>query len=80
MKVFVDTQVSLPLDLVEELKVWQMAFTAAYGKEVSLAEMIVGMLESLDETEPGVVAEMDNLLKIKPELRKMLGKYSPNQE
>ena len=53
--------ITLPTALVEELKVWKMAFTASYGKEVSYGKMIRGMLDSLEVTEPGVVAELKEL-------------------
>ena len=59
---------NLPATLVEELKVWKMAFSASYGRTVSYAEMIRGMLDSLEDTEPGVVAELDEIMKKHPEL------------
>ena len=54
--------ITLPTKLVEELKVWKMAFNASYGKEVSYGEMIRGMLDSLEVTEPGVVKEMERIM------------------
>lgn len=69
------TTLNLPTALVDELRVWKMAFTASYGKVVSYAEMIRGMLDSLDDTEPGVVAEMDEILKKHPRLIEKMGNY-----
>lgn len=69
------TTLNLPTALVDELRVWRMAFTAAYGKQVSYSEMIRGMLDSLDETEPGVVDELDQLVAKHPDLEEKLGNY-----
>lgn len=66
---------NLPTALVEELKVWKMAFGAAYGKPVSYGEMIRGMLDSLVDSDPGVVAEMDEILKKHPELLEKMGNF-----
>ena len=60
--------ITLPTELVEELKIWRMAFNASYGKEVSYGEMIRGMLDSLEVTEPGVVKELESLGEKHPEL------------
>lgn len=65
----------LPTALVEERKVWKMAFSASYGGPVSYAEMIRGMLDSLEDSEPGVVAEMDEILKKHPELAEKMMNY-----
>lgn len=77
------TPLNLPTALVEELKIWKMAFGASYGKPVSYGRMIRGMLDSLEDTEPGVVAEMDEILKKHPEHAEKMGNYridSPEQE
>lgn len=66
---------NLPASLVDELLVWKMAFTAAYGKPISYGEMIRGMLDSLEDTEPGVVEELDALVKKHPELLDKLSVY-----
>ena len=58
--------ITLPTELVEELKVWKMAFTASYGKEVSYGEMIRGMLDSLEVTEPGVKKELERIVEKHP--------------
>lgn len=58
---------NLPPSLAEELKVWQMAFEKAYGRPVSFAEMIRGMLDSMPDTEPGVTEEFERLLQAHPE-------------
>ena len=60
--------ITLPTELVEELKIWRMAFNASYGKEVSYGEMIRGMLDYLEVTEPGVVKEMDKIVEKDPGL------------
>lgn len=62
------TPLNLPKTLVEELKVWRLAFSAAYGKTVSYGEMIRGMLDCLDDTEPAVVNELGRILEKHPEL------------
>ena len=56
------TTLTLPTALVEELKIWRMAFGASYGKEVSYGEMIRSMLDSLEVTEPGVVQELEHMV------------------
>ena len=64
---------TLPTSLVEEMKIWQLAFNASYGRPISFAEMIRSLLDSLDDSEPGVVEELDNIMKKHPELmEKML--------
>ncbi len=70
------TTLNLPTALVEELKVWRMAFNTSYGKTISYAEIIRGMLDSLEDTEPGVVAEMDEIIKKHPELAEKMGNYT----
>lgn len=60
--------ITLPTELVEELKIWRMAFNASYCKEVSYGEMIRGMLDSLEVTEPGVVAELEKIVEKDSEL------------
>ena len=62
--------ITLPTKLVEELKIWKMAFNASYGKEVSYGEMIRGMLDSLEETEPGVVDKLEHIIAKHLELMK----------
>lgn len=69
------TTLNLPTTLVEELRVWRMAFTAAYGKSVSYAEMLRGMLDSLEDTDPDVVEELDGIVKKHPELLEKLANY-----
>ena len=67
--------ITLPTALVEELKVWRIAFNASYGRTVSYSEMIRGMLDSLAETEPGVIDELEHIIERHPELKEQLGKY-----
>lgn len=69
------TTLNLPTALVEELKVWRMAFNNAYGKSVSYGDMIRGMLDSLEDTEPGVVEELETIIKKHPELQEKLANY-----
>lgn len=69
------TPLNLPKSLVEELKVWRMAFSAAYGKTVSYGEMIRGMLDSLEDTDPGVVEELESMIKKHPNLQNKLSEY-----
>lgn len=69
------TTINLPTDLIEELKVWRQAFNNAYGRSVSYAEMLRGMLDSLEDTEPGVVEELDLIIKRHPELADKFANY-----
>ena len=66
---------NLPLDLVEELRIWRQAFMISYGRTVSYAEMIRSMLDNLDSDEPDVVKAMDMLITNHPELTEKVGKY-----
>lgn len=74
------TALNLPIELVEELKVWRLAFNASYGRNVSYAEMIRGMLDCLEDTEPGVVEIMDQIIYKHPELAEKLGNYRGPQD
>lgn len=69
------TPLNLPRTLVEELKVWRMAFCACYGKTISYGEMIRGMLDSLEDSDPGVIEELDAIVKRHPELLNKLSVY-----
>lgn len=53
----------------------RMAFSAAYGKTVSYGEMIRGMLDSLEDTDPGVVEELESMIKKHPNLQNKLSEY-----
>ena len=68
------TTINLPTELVEELKIWRLAFNAAYGQNVTYAQMLRSMIDSLEETEPAVVEEMDRIAKSHPELQVKLTK------
>ena len=68
--------INLPIDLVEELKIWRQAFMVASGRTVSYGEMIRTMLDHLDADEPDVVEAMDMLTKNHPELAAKVGKYN----
>lgn len=74
------TTLNLPTSLVEELKIWRLAFTASYGRNVSYAQMIRGMLDSLQDTEPGVVEELENILNRHPELKDRLAGYDGEEK
>lgn len=69
------TTLNLPTALVEELKVWRLAFNASYGRSVSYGEMIRGMLDSLEDTEPGVVEELNSIIVKHPELLEKMANY-----
>lgn len=69
------TTLNLPTPLVEELKVWRTAFSAAYGKSVSYGDMIRGMLDSLEDSDPSVVEELERLLEKHPELQEKMANY-----
>lgn len=53
-----------------------MAFNASYGRTVSYGEMIRGMLDSLEDTEPGVYDELTHLIKRHPELMEKMAVYT----
>ncbi len=74
------TALNLPTALVEELKIWRLAFNASYGKNVSYAQMIRGMLDSLEDTDPGVVEELDLIMKRHPELMDKMANYHGEDE
>lgn len=66
---------NLPSPLVEELKVWKTAFSAAYGRPVSYAEMIRSLLDYIPETEPDVEEQLDQITQKHPELLEKLGRW-----
>ena len=66
--------INLPVALVEELKVWRMAFAAASGNTVSYGEMIRKMLDTLPQTEPAVADEFNRILERHPGLSERIGK------
>lgn len=75
------TSLNLPKALVEELKIWRMAFCASYGRSVSYGEMIRGMLDCLAGSDPNVVEELDRLVQRNPSLlEKMRNYYGPADE
>ena len=69
------TALNLPKKLVEELKIWRMAYSASYGKTVSYAEMIRGMLDSMEDTEPGVVDDLKTILERHPDLSEKMAAF-----
>ena len=64
--------INLPDSLVEELKVWKMAYSLSSGRNVSYAEMVQDMLGSLKVGNPSVVEAMDHLIQANPELKTKL--------
>lgn len=74
------TTLNLPSALVEELKVWRLAFNASYGKVVTYGEMIRGMLDCLKDTEPGVFEELENLLTKHPDLMERMANFRCSQD
>lgn len=59
------TTINLPTDLIEEIKIWRQAYMMCYCRNVSYAEMIRSMLDSLDM-----------IIKKHPELAAKVGKYT----
>ena len=57
--------INLPVELVEELKLWKIAFERAYLKPKTYADMIRGMLASLETSDPAVVEEYDKIVEQK---------------
>ena len=76
------TPLNLPKTLVEELKVWRLAFCASYGRTVSYGEMIRSMLDSMEDSDPGVLDELGRILEKHPELYDKMAVYrnAPGQE
>ncbi len=72
--------INLPTPLTEELKIWRMAFSGAYGRNITYAEMIRSMLDGLPETEPGVVHEMDHILSLHEDLAEQMSDYIKMQK
>lgn len=58
------------------------AFCASYGKTVSYGEMIRSMLDSMEESDPGVLDELGRILEKHPELYEKMAVYRnlPGQE
>lgn len=56
------TQVSFSTDLVEELRLWRMAFSNCAAKPVSFAEMIREMLDLLKKEKPDVYEEFERIV------------------
>ena len=74
------TPLNLPKSLVEELKVWRMAFCASYGRTMSYGEIIRGMLDSLEDSDPAVVSELDLILEKHPELLAKMSNYTGKED
>lgn len=69
------TTLNLPTSLVEELRVWRLAFSAAYGRTISYGEMIRSMLDGLEDSEPGVVEDLDRIIRNHPELQSKIANF-----
>lgn len=76
------TPLNLPKALVEELKIWRLAFCASYGRTVSYGEMIRSMLDSMEDSDPGVVDELGRILEKHPELydKMVVYNHTPGQD
>ncbi len=76
------TTLNLPKALVEELKIWRLAFCASYGRTVSYGEMIRSMLDSMEDSDPGVLDELGRILEKHPELNEKMAVYhnTPGQD
>ncbi len=61
--------INLPKSMIEELKIWKAAFTAAYGAPKTYEEIIRGMLDSLEDTEPAVQEEFCRIVERHPEVK-----------
>lgn len=59
---------NIPESLIEELKVWKMAFSMVSGRAVSYAEMIRSMLEHINDFNPEVYSAWRKLLEMNPSL------------
>lgn len=70
--------VELPSALVCELDVWRKAYCRSYGRDdVTYAFMIRGMLDCLEETEPGVFGELEGMMEEDPSIVSLMGGYCP---
>lgn len=70
------TAIRLPKELVEELQIWQEAFSRSYNRgRITYEFMLRGMLDSLSDTEPAVVAELEKMVKQDPSLLERMGRY-----
>ena len=76
------TPLNLPKTLVEELKIWRLAFCASYGRTVSYGEMIRSMLDTMEDSDPGVLDELGRILEKHPELNEKMAVYhsTPGQD
>ncbi len=59
---------NLPEGLIEELKVWKSAYAAAYGVNRTYEQMLRGMLDGLEDTEPAVYEEFQRIVGRHPEM------------
>ena len=60
---------NIPEALIDELKVWKMAFSMSCGRTVSYAEMIRSLLDSVPQSDPEVSGALEKLLEMNPELK-----------
>ncbi len=66
--------INLPKCMIEELKIWKAAYTASYGAPKTYEEMLRGMLDTLQDTEPAVHAEFCRIVDNHPELLNIITK------
>lgn len=57
--------IRLPQELIDELKVWRIAFIRAYNRPMTYEYMLRGMLESLEDSDPAVHEEYCRLMEHK---------------
>lgn len=63
---------------MEEMKVWKTAFERSYNRGSLTYEFILrGMLDSLEMSEPDVVAELDRMMQEDPSLMEKMSNYRP---
>ena len=76
------TPLNLPKTLVEELKIWRLAFSAFFGRTVSYGEMIRSMLSSMEDSNPGILDELGRILEKHPELfdKMVVYNHTPGQD
>lgn len=64
---------NIPSALLEEMKLWRAAFTAAYGRNVTYEQMLRSMLDGLEDSEPAVWAAMERMAEANPAILDKIG-------
>lgn len=57
--------IRLPQELIDELKVWRIAFIRAYNRPMTYEYMLRGMLDSLEDSDPAVHEEFCKVMEQK---------------